>query len=87
MRWWEKRKCKAHLDKLFNTYSITPSPPHIDGVRHPADTVAELGLGADLAVPGLEILVQIVDDDAAAFVTDGPALLGRMAANLIFDGV
>jgi hypothetical protein len=31
--------------------------------------------------------VQIVDDDAAAFVADRPALLGRLASHLTLYGV
>jgi hypothetical protein len=51
------------------------------------DGVADLGLGADLPVPGFEILAQLIDMDAAAFLTHSPALFGRQAANVRFDDI
>ena len=35
-----------------------------------ADLFAELGFGADPAGPRIEILAQIIEDDAAAFIAD-----------------
>lgn len=52
-----------------------------------ADCFAELGLGADLAVARIEVVAQVIDDEAAAFVADLPALVRRLAAHLVLDGV
>lgn len=40
-----------------------------------ADRLAELALGADLAVTGFKVLTQILDDDAATLGSSGTALL------------
>ncbi len=64
-------------DAAFDDFAIEVDAAVVEEAREVfpaservADQFAELGLGADLAVPRIELLVQIIDDDAAALIAD-----------------
>ncbi len=52
-----------------------------------ADSLGESPFAADLAEPHIEHAPKVVDDDAAAFLPDGTACIGRLTTNVGLDGI
>jgi len=52
-----------------------------------ADSLGESPFAAELAEPHIEHAPKVVDDDAAAFLPDGTAFIGRLTTNVGLDGI
>lgn len=71
------------LDAAIVEEDAEPAP----AAERVAYRVGQLALGTDLAEPGFQIVVQIIDDDAGVLVADGSAMVGTGTANLTVDGM
>jgi hypothetical protein len=52
-----------------------------------ADSLGEPTFAADLAEPHIEHAPKVVDDDAAAFLPDGTAFIGRLTTDVGLNGI